>query len=260
MSNSSALSQSPKAAYKIMYVINRLGEKEVLDTNKIVARIIELINREPKIPNIQPYELMCGVVSKITNNIPTAQLDVYTASLCASMSVGNPYYGVLAARIAIDNHQKNTSRSFTDKIKRAYLNKICDDSAPLISRAYKSYIEKNQDVIELMIDYRRDFMLDYFGFETFRQLYSLKTSNESPDKCMVAFERPQDLFMRVAVQMHAMTGGSAEDELRLIKETYDYLSQKCISHATPSYFNACKPLNQLAVAFCLTSKTAANRS
>ena len=249
-----------------IYVINRLGARERLNLNKITSRLESLINKEPKIENVSADTITCNIVSKFKNNISTSEIDEYTANYCASASIGNPYYAKLAARIAIDNHKKNTMRSFVDKMKLAYMNTAkCGGnnvSAPLVRPEFIKYVEKHGDSIEAMIDYERDFLLDFFGFRTFQHIYAI--SIIQADKTKKVIERPQDLFMRTAIEIHAgsLTKEAKEStreicsellnkELSIIKDTYDSLSSKYYSHATPTYFNSGSINNQLASCFLL---------
>jgi ribonucleoside-diphosphate reductase alpha chain len=229
-----------------MYVITRTGKKELLDTNQITNRLRNLINRKPKIPHVNPYELMLEVSKGLKSGINTYEIDEYAANASASVSINNPFYIKVAARIAIDNHQKNTMRSFVDKMRKAYLytddkGKIC----PLLSTEFFKYVEENQDEIEKMLDYSKDFLLDFFGFRTFQTNYSLKI-NGTP------IERPQDLFMRTAITLH-MNTSNIKKELNNIKITYDLLSSKDYSHASPTYYNAGGVRQQLASCFLIGS-------
>lgn len=233
-----------------MSVINRLGKEEPLDVNKIVSRVRILINREPKIENLNAFEVMGRVTEKLTNKIPTCVIDDYIASLCASASISNPYYGKLANRIAVDNHQKNTRRSFIDKMKEAYLNKFDNEYYPLVSSEFMKYVEEHQEFIENAIDYKRDFYIDYFGLETFKYMYCLKSLDENKDSKKY-IERVQDMFMRVAIEIHSNMYSDINEELNYIKETYDALSNKYISHASPTYFNSGTIRNQLASCYLL---------
>lgn len=229
---------------EIMYVITRTGRKEPLDTNQITNRLKTLINKAPKIPHINPFELMLKVCEGLKSGITTYEIDEYAANASASLSVSNPHYLSIAARIAIDNHQKNTIRSFVDKMRMAYLN--TDEQGghnPLVTSAFYKYVEEHQDLIESMIDYQRDFLLDFFGFRTFQKSYSIKVKNKP-------IERPQDMFMRAAVALN-MNTGDLIDELKNIKETYDLLSQKYYTHASPTYYNAGGLHQQLASCFLL---------
>jgi ribonucleoside-diphosphate reductase alpha subunit len=230
-----------------MYVITRTGKKELLDTNQITDRLRNLINRKPKIPHVNPYELMLEVSKGLKSGIYTYEIDEYAANASASVSVKNPFYIKVAARIAIDNHQKNTMRSFVDKMRKAYL---CTDENgkinPILSNEFFRYVEDHQDEIEKMLDYSKDFLLDFFGFRTFQTNYSLKI-NDKP------IERPQDLFMRVSIALH-MNTTCIEDELYNIKTTYDLLSSKHYSHGSPTYYNAGGLRPQFASCFLMGSE------
>lgn len=229
----------------VMLVKTRTGRMEALDTNKITKRLQTLINRNPKILHVNPYELMLDVCKGLKSGISTYEIDEYAADAAASLSIGNPHYLKIAARIAIDNHQKMTIRSFVDKMRKAYLN---TDEHGVINSLQSSemfkYVEENQDQLESFIDYNRDFLLDYFGFRTFQKSFSMRV-NDLP------IERPQDMFMRTAIALHMGTHDNIETELKAIKETYDLLSYKFYTHASPTYYNAGGLRPQYASCFLL---------
>lgn len=225
---------------EVMMIITRTGKKEPLDTNQIVKRIQTLMNRSPKISHINPYELMLEVCKGLKNDMTTYQIDEYAAQASASLSLKNPHYLTIAARIAIDNHQKNTMRSFVDKMRLAYIN----DKNPLLSSEFFKYVEQHQDRIEEMIDYNRDFLLDFFGFSTFLKSYSIKI-NKKP------IERPQDMFMRAAIAVNINTENDIENEFVNIRETYNLLSQKYFTFASPLYYNAGGKRPQFASCFLM---------
>lgn len=227
-------------------VITRTGKKEPLDMNQITNRLQHLCNRSPKIHHINPYNLMSEICKGLKSNITTWEIDEYAANASASLSVGNPYYLKIAARIAIDNHQKNTQRSFVDKMRNAYLNKDYNNNVnSLISSEFFKYVEAHQDFIENTIDYNKDFLLDFFGFRTFQKSFSLRI-NGNP------IERPQDMFMRTAIALHMNTNGeNIQRELELIAETYTLLSEKYYTHASPTYYNAGGNRPQYASCFLL---------
>ena len=230
---------------EVMYVITRTGRREALDTNQITKRLQSLINRSPKIPHVNPYELMLEVCKGLKSGITTYEIDEYAANASASLSITNPYYLKIAARIVIDNHQKNTQRSFVDKMRKLYLNQ--DDQGKinsLIAQDFFKYVEEHQDFIERTIDYNRDFYLDFFGFQTFTRSYSMKV-DEKP------IERPQDMFMRTAIDLHMNTCDTVEEELQNIKTTYEALSLKFYTHASPTYYNAGSEKKQYASCFLL---------
>lgn len=227
-----------------MYVITRTGKHEPLDTNKITLRLKNLANRHPKIPHINAHELMLKVCETLKTGISTYEIDEYTSNVAASLGLINPYYLVLAGRLAIDNHQKTTMRSFTDKMRRAYLNKDENGkSAPLISSDFFKFIETYQDQIETMIDYSRDFALDFLGIRTFQKNYSIKVNDAS-------IERPQDMFMREAIQVTNLNNDISV-VLSEIKETYELLSNKYYTHASPTLYNSGGNRQQLASCFLL---------
>jgi ribonucleoside-diphosphate reductase alpha subunit len=237
---------------EVMHVIKRTGKKEKLNPNEITRRIQQLINQHPKIPHVNASKIMIKVVQGIRDNIKTSEIDEFAANVAESLSISNPNYLKLAARIAIDNHQKNTDRSFRDKMRKAYLRKDVDGTVvPMVSEEFMGYVELHQNTIEEMIDYKRDFLFDFFGFRTFQTLYGFRIGGQ-------IIERPQDVFMRVAIQLHmnsySLGGGdddpsvaeeekSIHEEFDMIKATYNTLSLKYYTHATPTYFNAgtCRP-------------------
>lgn len=232
----------------VMYVITRTGRREALDTNQITKRLQSLINRPPKIPHVNPYELMLEVCKGLKSGIMTYEIDEYAANASASLSITNPYYLKIAARIAIDNHQKNTQRSFVDKMRKLYLNRdLAGEINSLVAQEFFKYVEEHQDFIERTIDYNRDFDLDFFGFQTFIRSYSMKVDDKP-------IERPQDMFMRTAVDLHMGTCNDIEEELKNIKTTYEALSCKLYTHASPTYYNAGSEKKQYASCFLLGTK------
>jgi ribonucleotide reductase alpha subunit len=249
------LEDGNNSSEEVLYVITRTGKKEPLDPNQITKRLQTLIRRHPRIENVNPFELMIAVTSNLKSMMTTYEIDEYASNIAASMSCTTPPYAKLAARIVIDNHQKNTSRSFLDKMRKAYLQ--TDDLGniiPILSEEFFKYIEEYQDYIEPMIDYSRDFLFDFFGFATYKKMYSLKVNNKP-------IERPQDTFMRVAIAVNMYTKikpnvehATLEDiklEMKCIKETYDVLSMKYYTHATPTNFNAGLKSHQYASCFLL---------
>lgn len=227
-----------------IYVRTRTNKLELLDPNKITIRLQNLIKRHPKITNVNASELMLNVLPGIKSYITTTEIDEYSSNIAASLSVSNPHYMKLAARIIIDNHQKNTDRSFVDKMRKAYLREDKKGNiAPLVSERFFKYVEEHQDYIEPLIDYSRDFLLDFFGFKSFLNLYSMKVNGRP-------IERPQDAFMRVAIAIH-MNTTDLEEEMSLIKQTYDALSNKYYTHGSPSYFRSGSANEQFCSCFLL---------
>ncbi len=239
------LSNSDNEEEDCIFVITRTGKKERLDTNKIVRRLEQLIKRPPKINHISSDKLMVEIVKGLKSGITTKEIDEYTAEVLASNGLNNPNNLKLASRVAIDNHIKNTQKSFIDKMKLAYYNQSNGNINSLVSKEFIAYVEEHQDFIESTIDYSRDFLMDYFGFNVFINNYSIKVNNKP-------IERIQDMYMRTAVALHMNSKyNNLDKELDLIKKTYDALSLKHYTQASPTYFNAGTNNPQYASCFLL---------
>lgn len=218
-----------------MYVVKRNGSLEEVNFNKVVQRL-KFITQEPyPLPDISVHTLAQTVIQGLHNHIHTRDIDIHSANICASMSIQNHQYGTLAGRIIINNHHKNTLTSFKDKMDILYLRKDTHGNVcPLLDERFYKFVVKNQKDIESHIDYSRDFLLDYFSFKTLERSYLLKANRE-------IVERPQDMFMRVAIYLHMNPKVSKEKTrpiLERIFETYDLMSNKYFTHATPTLFNA----------------------
>ena len=219
-----------------MFVIKRNGSFEEVNFNKVVQRL-KFISSEPyPLSEINVHTLAQTVIQGLHNNIQTRDIDIYSANICASMSIKNHQYGILAGRIIIHNHHKNTLTSFKDKMDKLYLRKDKHGSiCPLLDEKFYKFVLKNQKEIENHIDYSRDFLLDYFSFKTLERSYLLKLDQE-------IIERPQDMFMRVSIFIHMnpklISKEKTKPILERIFETYDLMSNKYFTHATPTLFNA----------------------
>jgi ribonucleoside-diphosphate reductase alpha subunit len=245
-----------------LYVINRTGNPELLDYNQITNRIHDMINKPYKISKINVHNIVQLVIQGIKPGIKTHEIDDLICKECANLSLSNPDYLIIAGRLAVNNHKKNTINSFHDKMKLAYIHKDSKGKfSPIISKEFFKYVEQHQEFIESIIDYNRDYLIDYFGLKTFKQSYSLKINGE-------CIERPQDLFMRTAISLHMNTANltnanlavanlpnshTATSEHDLIKQTYDALSNKFYTHASPTYFNAGTNHTQYSSCFLLGS-------
>ena len=218
-----------------MRVIKRNGDYEDVLFDKVLNRIKVLSDNL----NVDYYDIAQKVCSRIYDGVKTSELDELAANICSSMIVDNPDYGTLAARIIISNHQKNTSPSFSETIYILYNNKdVHGLPNPLISDLLYQVVMKNKEKINSYIDYQRDFTFDYFGFKTLERAYLMKINGK-------IIERPQHLFMRVALGIH---GNDIKDAL----QTYDLMSKKYFTHATPTLFNAGTPKPQLSSCFLLS--------
>lgn len=229
-----------------MFVIKRKGTREEVNFDKINMRIKWLVHEPYELKNVKASQLAQKVIQSLYDGMLTTEIDNYTANLAASLSIEHRDYGILAGRIVINNCHKNTLSSFKDKMNKLYMRtdstgNIC----PLVSDEFYKFVEKNQDIIESEIDYSRDYLIDFFGFRTLEKGYLLKID----DKIV---ERPQDLFMRVAVFIHMNPRDyKSKESLEKIFETYNLMSQKYFIHATPTLFNAGTIRPALASCFLL---------
>ena len=221
-----------------MYVIKRNGKKEPVKFDKITNRIQKLIDFE----DVDPIIITQKLSNRIYPGITTTELDILASQICMAMIMDHPNFGVLGARIAISNHQKNTNENFLLVVNRLANNKdIHGELAPLINDEVLELATLYEKEINDMIDMERDYLLDFFGFKTLERSYLLK-AGEGKEKTIV--ERPQHLFMRVALGIHG-------NDLENVKKLYDNISLKRYTHATPTLFNASMPVNQLASCFLM---------
>lgn len=220
-----------------MQVQKRNNQKEPVQFDKITERIRYLLH-DGLDKFIDPAIITQKIAERIHDGITTAEIDELTSHICAAMITVHPAFGTLAGRIVIDNHQKNTSPNFLHvvKILRANLGPN-GESAPLVSKEVEDITEKYGDKIQNYIMFERDHDLGYFGFKTLEKAYLKKVGNK-------LVERPQHLFMRVAIGIHG-------DDLEAIKETYDNLSLRRYTHATPTLFHAGTTRPQMSSCFLL---------
>jgi len=219
-----------------MLVTKRDGKTEVIAFDKILRRIRTLGN-EVNI-KINYTSLVMKVIDQIYNNISTTKIDELSAEQCASMSTIHPDYNVLAGRIVVSNHHKNTLPSFVSVMKDLYSFKDKHGKeSPLISKSLYDTVMEHGDELENMIDYNNDYLIDYFGFKTLERAYLMKLNGQ-------IVERPQHMWMRVSIGIHG-------NNLEKVKETYDYMSNKYFTHATPTLFNAGTPHPQLSSCYLI---------
>tara|TARA_B110000003_G_C16653072_1_gene535160 strand:- start:221 stop:2632 length:2412 start_codon:yes stop_codon:yes gene_type:complete len=215
-----------------MHVIKRNTQCEDVSFDKVLNRLKNLSSDL----NINVYELAQKVCSRIYDGVNTYELDELAAYLSSSMSIDNPDYSVLASRIIISNHQKNTSPSFSETIQILYNNKdIHGEDSPLVSDELYEIVNNNKEKLNNYIDYQRDFLFDYFGFKTLERAYLIKINKK-------IIERPQHLWMRVSIGIHG-------NDIKDVLETYDLMSKKYFTHATPTLFNAGTRRQQLSSCF-----------
>jgi len=212
-----------------MRVTKRNGKLEEIAFDKILNRIRKL-GQEANI-QINYQQLVIKVIDQLYDTISTTKIDELAAEQCASMSTLNPEYGALASRIVISNHQKNTDSSFSYVMEKLYnFRDIHGTHYPLVSNSLWTFVKKFEKQIDEYIDYDRDYLIDFFGFKTLERAYLFKVNN-------IIVERPQHMWMRVAIGIHGSLDCS-EHNWNLVKETYDLMSQKFFTHATPTLFNA----------------------
>lgn len=224
-----------------MYVIKRDGRRESVKFDKITARIEKLCYGLDA-AFVQPIEVAKKVVSGIYDGVTTAELDTLAAETAASMTTKHPDYALLAARIAISNLHKNTQKSFsaTMKMLYTYIDPKTGENAALISKSVYDIIRKHAALLDSTIIYDRDYGYDYFGYKTLEKSYLLKVDDKIA-------ERPQHMLMRVSVGIHP-------DSIEKAIETYNLLSERWFTHATPTLFNAGTPKPQMSSCFLLTMK------
>ena len=220
-----------------MFVKKRDGEMEVVAFDKILRRI-RTIGTEVGI-KINYTSLAMKVIDQLYSGISTTKIDELSAQQCASLASTHPDYNVLAGRITISNHHKNTSSSFVDVMTELYEYKDTHGkSSPLLSGELFEVVQKYKDEWENILDYERDYLIDYFGFKTLERAYLMQINK-------VTVERPQHMWLRVSIGIHG-------DNMEKVRTTYEYMSQKYFTHATPTLFNAGTPHPQLSSCFLLS--------
>ena len=223
-----------------MDVLKRNGRKEPVIFDKITSRISQLCYGLNGL--VDPVRVAMRVIEGLYDGVTTSELDNLAAEIAATMTTTHPDYAQLAARISVSNLHKNTKKSFSDTMKdlHEYVNPRNGKKAPLLSDEVYKIIKKNADLLDSSLLYNRDFEYDYFGFKTLERSYLLKLNGQIA-------ERPQHMLMRVSIGIHLNDIDSA------IK-TYDLMSKKFFTHATPTLFNSGTPKPQMSSCFLLSMK------
>jgi ribonucleoside-diphosphate reductase alpha chain len=223
-----------------MYVVKRDGHREPVMFDKITERIKKLCYGLNEL--VDPVKVAMRVIEGLYDGVSTSELDNLAAETAASMTVTHPDYAQLAARVAISNLHSNTKKSFSETMNEMYhyINPRTGKPSPLIADDVHRVIMENAEFLNSHVIYTRDFNYDYFGFKTLERSYLLKINGK-------IVERPQHMLMRVAVGIHL-------DDLKSVIETYDLMSKKFFTHATPTLFNAGTPKPQMSSCFLLTMK------
>ena len=223
-----------------MYVIKRDGHKEPVMFDKITERINKMSYGLNTI--VDPVKVAMKVIEGLYDGVSTSELDNLAAETAAALTVSHPDYAQLAARIAVSNLHKNTTKSFSETMTdlHEYVNPRTNQEAPMIADDVYQVIMENAEKIDSHIIYNRDFNYDYFGFKTLERSYLLRINGK-------VAERPQHMLMRVSIGIHL-------NDLDSVFETYDLMSKKFFTHATPTLFNSGTPKPQMSSCFLLTMK------
>ena len=225
-----------------MQVRKRNGQLETVAFDKILKRV-KNIGKQHNIEKINFTTLVMKVIDQLYDGISTKEIDELTAEQCASLVTKHYDYGKLAGLIVVSNHQKNTSNNFFEVVKELWEFKdVNGKHSPLVSEdfyntVYNNYIDPNQTKFNDVIHYERDYLIDFFGFKTLERAYFLRVNKR-------ILERPQHMWMRVAIGIHG-------NDFEKVVETYNLMSQKYFTHATPTLFNAGTPKPQLSSCYLI---------
>ena len=246
-----------------MHVLKRNGEREIVAFDKILARL-KTLGAQAKITGVNYTTLVIKIIDQLYDDIPTTKIDELTAQQCAMMAVQHPDYGILASYIIISNAHKNISSGFYAAMRALYEYRDAHDKhTPIISKCVWEFLHEVIDTprngsfsgpgpylvheaLEQMIQHQRDYLIDYFGFKTLERSYLMRVNG-------TIVERPQHMWMRVALGIHAQRTDTRTvyETLVYIQNTYDAMSQKYMTHATPTLFNAGTPRPQLSSCYLI---------
>ncbi len=260
---SESVSAADSASASDMHVLKRNGEREIVAFDKILARLKKL-GKEAGITSVNYTTLVIKIIDQLYDNIPTTKIDELTAQQCAMMAVQHPDYGTLASYIIISNAHKNIPGGFYQAMRQLYEYRDSHGKhVPIISKQVWDFLHEMIDTprngtvagpgpyfvheaLEQMIQHPRDYLIDYFGFKTLERSYLMRCNG-------VIVERPQHMWMRVALGIHAerMTAQNIYEKVIFIQNTYDAMSQKYMTHATPTLFNAATPRPQLSSCYLI---------
>jgi ribonucleoside-diphosphate reductase alpha chain len=223
-----------------MFVIKRNGKQESVKFDKVTARIEKLSYSLS--PIVNAVDVAKKTIEGIYEGVPTTDLDNLAAETAASLTITHPDYAILASRIAVSNLHKNTVKSFSATMRKLYnyVDAATQKKLPLIADDVMQIIEEHAELLDSTIIYDRDFGFDYFGFKTLEKSYLLKVDGK-------IVERPQHMYMRVAVGIH-------KEDIEGAIKTYHLMSERWMTHATPTLFNAGSPKPQMSSCFLLTMK------
>jgi len=223
-----------------MYVIKRDGRRESVKFDKITARIKKLCYGLDD--SVDAVKISMRVIEGLYEGVTTSQLDNLAAEVAASMTTTHPDYALLASRISVSNLHKSTKKSFSETMTDLYeyVDEKTGKKAPLLADDVYKIVNDNAEMLDSSIIYDRDFGYDYFGFKTLERSYLLKVNGQIA-------ERPQHMLMRVSIGIH-------KDDIDAAVQTYELMSERWFTHATPTLFNAGTPKPQMSSCFLLTMK------
>ena len=220
-----------------MYVVKRDGKREPVMFDKITARVRKLCYGLNSL--VDPIKIAMRVIEGVYDGVSTSELDNLAAEIAATLTTTHPDYAKVAARIAVSNLHKNTKKSFTQTMTdlHTYVNPRTGKNAPMIAEDVYQIIQKNADKLDSTIIYNRDFGYDFFGFKTLERSYLLRINGN-------IVERPQHMLMRVSIGIH-------KEDIDAAIETYELMSKRFFTHATPTLFNSGTPKPQMSSCFLL---------
>ena len=225
-----------------MYVVKRNGYRQQVSFDKVTQRISNLV-KDLNIIDVEATKVAQATISRMQSGMTTKEIDELSAKICASYSADDPEYSKLGGAICMSNLQKNTKSNFCQVVDLLW-NHVDENgnSQPIVNKDLLQVIKGHRKAINDKIDYSRDFKIDYFGFKTMEKIYLLRI--KMPGKEDIIVERPQHMFMRVALAIHGY-------DLKRAFETYDYMSNLKFTHASPTLFNAGTPNFQFSSCFLL---------
>ena len=210
-----------------MKVIKRGGASEEVSFDKVLTRLKKL---SADLPVVDVFDIAQKVCGRIYDNVSTCELDELAAVMCSSMMIEHPAYGTLGSRIIVSNHHKSTLASFSDTVDLLHAHGLVASEVSRVAGA-------NRELFEATIDYARDYRFDYFGFKTLERSYLIRVADR-------VVERPQHMFMRVAIGIHG-------DDTSAVIQTYNLMSEQYFVHATPTLFNAGTNRAQMSSCFLM---------
>ena len=214
-----------------MNVIKRNGELEPVSFDKIIRRIRYFASNPTKL-TVDSISVAQKVIGSIKDNMSTTEIDNHTCEVAANNITDHPDYGILATRISVSNHQKNTIDCFTGIIEKLYRKKRNGKHCPSVNKNFYKFVNIHKGFLNEMMKPERDNRLNFFGLSTLLSKYLLKDDNG------VVVETPQSMWARVAIAIHMNRTDIKDVEcLKRIKETYDNMSLGYFTHASPTLFN-----------------------